>query len=128
MIEEHINARLKATAAVTAIVGDRIYPSHIPQRATLPAVSHLRLSGMPEHAMGADADVRQTRVQVSCWSSQYSQGKTLAAAVRGALSRYAGTIGDDEILDVYEENELDDYDPPTAVHQIVVDLLVWYRE
>lgn len=128
MIEEQINARLKAVAGVTAIAGERIYPDPLPQRATLPAVTHRRLSGEPEHAMGADVDVSNARFSVSCWAAQYSQAKALAYAVRAALSRHRATAGSDEFLDVLVASEVDDYDPDTRTHQCLVDFDIWYRE
>lgn len=128
MIVEQINARLKAVSGVTSIVGERIYPHHLPQGATLPALSHMQLGFEPVHAMSADPNIQSLRLQVSCWASQYSQAKTLAKAVRDALSRHRATAESDEFLDVLVDNEIDDFDPETEVYQVVVDLLVWYRE
>lgn len=128
MIEEAINSRLAGYAGLSALVSTRVYPVIAAQGATLPYIVHSRISGVRESAMGSDTGVARTRVQVSSYGSTYSSAKNVAKQARLALQRYSGTIGSDEILAIFVENDIDLYEEDTRLYHVATDYLVSYRE
>lgn len=128
MIEEAINSRLAGYAGLSALVSTRIYPVIAAQGATPPYVVHSRISGVRESAMGADTGVARARVQVSSYGLTYSSAKNVAKQSRLALQRYSGTIGADEILAIFVENDIDLYEEDTRLFHVASDYLVFYRE
>lgn len=127
-LEEAIYGRLAAVSGVTDIVSTRIYPSLLPQGATLPAVTYRRVSGVPERAMGSDAGVARVRMEVDAWASSYSGVKALRDAVVAALKRFTGTVSGETIDATYQLNELDRYEDDLKIHRVMMDFEVWHRE
>lgn len=125
--------RLLATAPVTALIDDRIYPASAPQGAVYPFVTYQRISTPRFRAMGQDATVAQTRIQVNIYArtennTAYALSKQVAAAVRAALSRWRGTFASTVIQDCYIDNEQDLEAPDTQVHGVALDILISYGE
>lgn len=65
-IDAAVLAKLKATAAITAIVGQRIYPDSLPLTPTLPA---LRISFVDDNPDNEVPGFTKARVQISCYSN-----------------------------------------------------------
>lgn len=127
-IEEALYTRLTGHAGTAALVSTRVYPNVLPQRATLPAITYRRVSGTREHAMGADPENVNSRVQVDCWASSYSGVKALYAQVFDALTRYRATVGAEQIDDIFAGVPLDLYEPEKELHRVSTDFLIWHRE
>lgn len=131
-------ARMKAVSAVTDIVGTgssaRIHAMHLPQKPTLEAVVFQRISTpIVVHAFGADPGLTEERWQVSAWGNTFLEAKTLAAAVKTALSRYSGTSDSTVFQDILHDGGADfDEDPinenTPRVFRSQNDYLVWYEE
>jgi hypothetical protein len=49
-LEVDFRTLLESIGAVNAIVGNRIYPMVLPQKATLPAIRYQKITGVPEHS------------------------------------------------------------------------------
>lgn len=126
--EKAIYARLAAVAGVTALVGTRIYPVLAPQNPTFPHLVYQRISAERIGNLGADTDMVESRVQVSCFADSYSGTKELADAVRLALQRADGTFGGVTVDDMWIESDQDIYDPQTRDHFVAIDVLVRHRE
>lgn len=92
LIDAACRSVLATNAAVTTLVGQRIYPDRLPAGATLPAISYSLISEVPDRYVPG---VRQARVQISCWSAPAehhgirspAEVTALAEAVISALSR-----------------------------------------
>lgn len=121
-------ARLQAVTAVTDLVGTRVVPAPLEQDSAFPAVVYQRISAAREHAMGSDPGLAMPRVQIDSWAQTYKAAVELAAEVRGALSRFRGTVTGVEILDAFLENERDDYDQDRELHRVQQDYRIWHRE
>jgi len=85
---------LKASPAVTALCGSRIYRhGAAPQNVAAPYVTWYIVSGVPENSISELPRVDNYSVQVDCWSNNTGTGDTqveaLAEAVRDALEPYA---------------------------------------
>jgi hypothetical protein len=92
MIEADIVTRLKATSAVTAIVGQRIYPAPAPEVATLPNVTWQQIADRPSRVADGVLNLRRTRYQLNVWSETALQAISLAAAVRASMDSWESAV------------------------------------
>ena len=125
-IEERIRARLRTELA--SLVGSRVYPTEVPQRATLPAVTYTRLDSDWSHAMGADTGNVHARFSVGYWDENYLNAITGAGEIKTAMSRYAAPNGGTIIEDCFLEGEWQDHDPERGAYSISLDYQIHYRE
>lgn len=91
-VEHAIVDKLKGSAAVNAIVGQRIAPWESTQSLTLPNITYLRVSSNREHIMAGSDGFCHAMIQIDCWAATYSAAKDLAEAVRRTLDGYKGTV------------------------------------
>jgi hypothetical protein len=77
---------------VVALVGDRIYPSVLPQPPTFPAIAYTRVYQDEQFTDDGPSGLRAVRVQIDCYavSTETTPGadgvRDLADAVRDALN------------------------------------------
>jgi len=93
MSDPHVRlvAKLKGTAAVSALVAARVWPMVAPQGQALPYLVYRRVDSVPvNHAGGTTAD-DFTRIQLDCYASTYDGARVLADAVRGNEDEVAPT-------------------------------------
>lgn len=133
MSEAAIKAKLDATAAVTALIGDpcRLRGGILRQNETLPAVCLNLISKVREHAFSADPGVTRARWQLTAWAAKsggWDSCKAIVDAMRNALKRASGTIGGVTVDNIDIENESDEYDPERDLFGRRMDVLVIYRE
>ena len=127
IIEEALFSHLSAFAGLTALVGTRIYPMLLPQQATLPAVTFMKVSNPYIRTFGSTIGA-QPRFQFSCWATTYLGAKAVADQIKAALDFYAGTMGGGVVVRAgLVENELDDYDPETKRYHVPVDVILWHE-
>jgi hypothetical protein len=141
--EAAVIERLSALAAVTAIVGTRIYQLKAPQQGATPYVRVERISEATEyHTRGVDA-LRRVRIQIDACAAEgdgvdpLAAAMDLAAAIEGpgdgsALSGYAGALLGSPptiaILGSYKVNSRHDYEPDELrLARVSDDYLVWWR-
>jgi hypothetical protein len=83
--EELVYSTLAGAAAVTALVGDRIYPDEIPQERSLPAIV-IRLAGSePRYTLNDTAAPTRHIVRLACWHPSRVGAKAVGDAARSAL-------------------------------------------
>ncbi len=92
MIDAGLNTFLIAVAGV----GTRVYPDILPERGETPAVSYAQINIAPEYALSGAVPLAEYWFQVDCWARTRSEAKTVANAIRVALSGYRGALGDDD--------------------------------
>lgn len=135
-LEEGLYSRLSSTAALTALVGKRIYPVVLPPNVVYPAVTYQRISGPRVHTMGNDPGLAYPRFQISCWHRDisdpqkgYGQVKAVAEQVRLALQNQKNTTwGSVTIQAVLFDDDTDIYDPGAQTYQVALDFVIWYAE
>lgn len=97
-----VRARLLSIAAVTALVGTRVYTMHLPQSPVLPAVLVERVGDVRyEHLRGGER-LQMTRVQVTSVANDRATAVAVEAAVDGdnagsGLAHWRGTVGSPSI-------------------------------
>lgn len=116
-----IYGRLSAVAGVTALVSTRIYPDIAPQNATFPYVVFQKLRTSPTDTKEGTSPLDKLLVQVDCYSNNYDNAHALAAAVRTALDRYAGTVNGHVIDKIIFSNDSDGspQDVPTSTGSMI---------
>jgi hypothetical protein len=89
-MEEEFLALLTSSAAVTAIVGNRINFGANVQGAPYPRIVMFTVSDFENHTMRGPDGLSVGRVQVDCYALTYGQAKLLSRAVRAVLDGYRG--------------------------------------
>lgn len=141
-LEDAIHYRLSNDAGVSDLVGARIYKVKLPQlsrtnsKAQLPAITYQKISGQQESHQLGGTNLHAAVLQVSCWSGDYSQCKSLVEAVKSCLSWFSGDIGtvEDhlEVLRIAYLGDLDEFEEPQdgsdgGTFHVPVDFEVSYR-
>jgi hypothetical protein len=138
MPETRLVAKLKATTAITDIVGSKIFPIMAPVKkkgkpvVTIPPyITYQTISDQSEnHSTGA-TETNHCRMQIDLWASTYADAKTLATAVKTALKNWTDNTGSPVISSCHYENGNDLPDPPlpgqeVQVHRVSQDYFLWY--
>ncbi len=128
-LEQAIFNYLSSYAGLTALVSTRVYPVTLPQGATLPAVTFMRVSSRRMRTFGSARMGRVARVQLTVWAESYASRQAVAGQIIAALEGYDGTMGGVSgvvVLAVQGENEIDDYEPTAKVWQGALDFMITY--
>lgn len=127
-ISEALYAQLKATAALTAVVGDSIYPAPAPQDAGNPYVTYQQISGPPDHLMGADSGQIDARFDIGAWGASHQNALDAAVQVRKALQDFSGSLGGlVTVPRVLFEDQMDlPYDFEGKTWHIVITVRIWF--
>lgn len=131
--EAAVYALLSASAPVVAVVGDRIYPHHIPQEVrTLPALVYDLISAVPEGNIDAlqATHVTQSRVQVSMIGRNAEVlHNTLRDAVVGALRNQRGTFGSTEVHAILLDHDgTPTFDPQSEIWHRPIDFFIIHQQ
>lgn len=113
-LEEGLNTHLRASAAVTALVSNRIRP--IRRRAkdgTGDAITYRRKRGGFQHDLSGGTGRVHAIVEISCWSQDYDDAKAIAEAVRNELQGNSGTMNGLDAISITLLDEEDDYIDPS---------------
>lgn len=137
MIEKWAYAKLSTDAAITAIVGTRIFPFSPPQKdsslSDFPRVTYFRVSGERGHSLDGPWGLTTVRLQVDSWALRYEMARALADAVRLSLDGYRGSIADVNVQGVFIDSEQDLTEPPQhaeeeLVYRVTQDYRVMFEE
>jgi hypothetical protein len=130
-MEEGIIARLLATSGVTALVSTRIFPGRRPQASALPSIVLTTISGAPLYSDDGEAGLASARIQIDCWGATYTSAKTVARAVKAALSAFVGDAGGITFQNILVDAERDfsegGADAAEYLHRTNLDLIVWWE-
>jgi hypothetical protein len=133
MIEQAIRSALINNAAVTALIGTRVYPMFLAQGYTLPAISYQRITGnRPREAADKTGRVN-ARFQIDCWAESYSGAHDLSGKVITCLDNHRGTLGTgtaamDDVGTIETIAERDDYSTDVEIYRVILEFLIPYKE
>lgn len=126
LLGDLIYSRLTGDSNVNALTSTRVYPYHLPQSPTLPAVTYQIISRVPTEA---NTEIFETRLQLDCWASTYDGAHTLANLVQSSLRFYRVQDGDNNmILSIYDANQGDAYDDEQEIWRVIVDVIAIVHE
>ena len=120
-IQSMLFDRLTTESGVSALVGARVYPGLLPQKATYPAISYGRVSNSGQWGTGTH---RESRFQFDCWAKTNVDVVALSAAVKGGLEEWGDVDGGYVVKMAWIVNELDDYDPEEDLYRITLDCML----
>lgn len=128
MIEAAVYSLLSGSSPVSTLVGARIYPVTAPQVPTFPLITYSKISstGQDLHHNGTTGAARSV-FQITAYATTPAAAKAIAAAVRGALHGYSGTVSGETIFLGQVVNEVDLFDPDAALYAAPVDVLLVHR-
>jgi len=111
-IESDLYTRLKDDSGVSALVGTRIYPLMAPQNVINPYITYQVINDNSNQCIGGSVYQNDTRFQIDCWSTKYSEVKAIKEAV---LSSLIGFKSSNSI------NNMDDYESDTKLYRQIID-------
>jgi hypothetical protein len=134
-LEVGLFSYLSTYGGLVALIGDRVYPMHIPQEATLPCLTYQRIS-TPRHlthqSSGATGDLASPRFQFDAWATTDDSAKAIVDQVRAALNGKTGEIGtapsNITVRAVLVENEVPEYFPEVRLYRCRSDYFIWHEE
>lgn len=131
--EAVLRSALVGSAAVSAIVGSRIYPVLAPASAAMPLVTWRRSGVQREQTLSGPMGLPRVSVEYSIYGTTYEQARELADSMRAVLDGYGGTLDNTTIRQTSLEDESDDFvtlagaDLP-PVYQVTQRYDVWWSE
>lgn len=111
---------LSGNSLITDLTSSRIYPVHLPQATSLPALTYQRAGSERVYSLSGYSTLENPSLQIDCWSSSFEGAKTLAANVKTVMdgaSAFAAILVDD--TDLYEDE--------VGIHRVSQDFSIWYR-
>ena len=126
-IEATLYTRLTTHAGLSALVVDRVFPNHLPQDVTYPAISYRRVTSSRPSNFGADAGIVRARFQIDVWASSYDSASAVREQVRLALQRWSNTAGT-VVQDTFFIDDQELYEDDIDVHHFPLDFEIIYEE
>ena len=105
-IYDALVAKIKATPAITALIGTRLYPDEIPQGDALPAVYYQTISDVKDHHLTGQLELEKPMIQFTVQAATKNSAADVAEAIKTALVDYQGTISGVQIQYIRLENEI----------------------
>ena len=109
-------------STITNIVGNRVFPHHLPQsNLTLPVLTYQLISNTHDYTLENAYGVARARVQVDCWGDTLATVESLAEAVRQTIQGAHGMMGSTYVHFIQLDDEQD-------MHELIEDSDKWlYR-
>lgn len=129
---QKLKTYLAGYAALTALVGNRVYALRLPQQPMLPAVRYRRISRRPVHIkVGVNEPLVSLRVQFDVVASSYGSLEEVAGVLKSALYAYKNTAP--VVMQVMIENEQDFEETERGAGgdpqmRRVIDAMIWCHE
>lgn len=124
-----IYGKLANTTGVTGLISNRIYPSILPQQITLPAVTYSQVNQPGMHASGRDPNIQEVRMEVSCYSTSFTQAQAVSRQVKAALQDYTGSTWL-AVQRIFFDDETDqstvDPESKQITYRVIQDFICWY--
>ncbi len=130
-LEVALHDYLSADTGITALVGDRIYPSRLKEGSVIPAISWNRVSARRIYTFDAFEDTdawAQARIQINCWAYTPLEAMEIGEAVLLALSGYDGDMSGQLIGSSFADNEFDLYEATPKFHRRILDFIISYED
>lgn len=129
-IYDAIVARLKATTALTALIGTRIYPDEIPQGKLHPAVFYMTVSDTKDHFLTGMSNLESPNIQITTYADTKDGAADVAEAIKTAINGYQGTLSGITIQCIKLINELPSMykspDGTTKIYTHDLEFEVWH--
>ena len=127
---------IRSDATLLSVYGTDIYPSIIPKKVTLPAITYHFTDIIPSETKDFTTKWDAANCVITIYSYNYTDNEAHARLVRAELDRYSGTIGGETIKtinyngesdDVAESNSVGATGEGTAIYMRVMNFKITYR-
>ena len=127
-MEDKLRTFLKNEPSVAAVLGDRIYPRRLPQKATLPALVYQRIDTPRTPVHGEKSILPRPRMQMHVWAKTSKAAWQAADVVRVTLDGFRGQMGSLTVTRSIIVNEMENDDPETGLVSIIQDYQITYKD
>lgn len=118
---------LMSDPAITAMIGDRLYPLAIPETGKVPAIVYQRISAPRTLSLTGESG-SSPRIQLSCYAPSYKQAKQMAMVLAQSLDYLRGTLGGRAKAAVLMAGYREDYEPETGRYRSDVDFFIMHSK
>lgn len=130
-MEEALRAKLRANAALTALVGTRIDWGLRGTGAGLPAVRLFEISSVARMNLAGGSAWTRSRIQIDCLGRTYKAARNIADILAkppaGILIGMRETVSDVRLRTFIMNRRADhDDDAEGVVHRTSIDVMVWH--
>src|SRR5579863_288171 len=104
-LEQDFAAQLQSITALTAIVGNNIYPVALPKSISAtaqPWMTYQTVSRTALYQLSGDSNLVKKRVALNIWSPNYSDVANAAKAIWAELSAFQGTFPNGTVVRLIE--------------------------
>lgn len=130
-LETALYSHLSGDAALSALVGTRIYPVILPQQPVLPAVTYQRIGAVREQTIARNVPGTMPRYQFSVWTQEldggsqagYLRGVAIRQALRNALLAFAPVSPQVHEVAFATELDIEDDETSTRTWQLTQDVV-----
>ena len=121
---------LLTKAPITALAGNRIQPIPAPEDLSLyPCVTVQIASDVSRYGFDGPDGVTTTRVVFDCFADRYLNARSLALAIKAALTGYSGTLPDGtQVFETQIVNIQDGFDDGSHISRTAVHALITYAD
>lgn len=128
-----VRDRMLGVTAVSSLVAARVYWQQLPQAVTFPAVVLREISNEEVAHLRGTSGVSVTRVQIDCYSPDYTAAFALREAIRQRVRPWRGTQGSVFVHSVVQGSRNSFYLEPrdgteTGRHVCTIDFLIHHSE
>lgn len=134
-VETAIVAMITASGAVSALVGDRIYPNIIPEGEDLPAIAYHEIWGSSTgYTNSATTLFTTTRLQLTIMNEKGTTGYDDLLEIRDAIITLCRTTRnatyDGVVIDHIESTSMDqpNLEPATTIYGKIINLTIYTKE
>lgn len=131
-LEQDIHAQLLTITAVTAIVGQSIYPVALPKSVSAtagPWMTYQTVSRTATYQLGGDSNLVKKRIALNIWSTNYADVVTASKVIWASLSGFQGQLPNGTTVQLIEfANASDSYEETALMYRAMVQLIITYIE
>ena len=122
MLEIEVHSHLSTTTSitVTSSVSTRIYPIWLPTLTQYPAITYIRISGLPENDLQGYSNLENIHLQIDAWAKTFKQAKALSTCIHTAM----GTATAFKAL-LTADNDI--YEDDAEVYRVIQEYSIWDR-
>lgn len=91
-VETELRTRLLADSTVSGLIVARMYPQHLPQNPSYPAITYQRITGSRTQDLSGAGSRGRITLQLNCWANDPLAAQALADAVRADIDGFIGTL------------------------------------
>ncbi|MFK7089404.1 DUF3168 domain-containing protein [Chromobacterium violaceum] len=117
---------LLAAPEVAALVGDRVFPVHLPDEPVLPAIAYQVIDEKRQQIGRRPSGRVRSLVQLSIVAPDYDTAYAVAWVIRRRLERWRGRAGGVLVYDTLEESSQDVGDG--VPHLVAMTWRIFWRE